>query len=506
MARTRNQTRHSSPAPEPQGSQPETIQSRQGEEQPAIKHTKHNHPRPPFITISETLSRQGLPSPVKGRSLERKQSIENELELISVPDQKRQRASRTDAAEDTSSEPAVCGGSPKQVDPLAFWAKEGRWPEEPYWLERISNLKMDVIKALVHSLAQREASSKLSRRQSNSATSTVTGNRKEREEKSAPYKNPRYPLLLELNGSYMATSKLGIADTSKDLVEALLGGEVLVPKETLFDDDIFAKTCSNLENKNEARVIQDISRLLVPSAESLAHRDKKLICLTESVNEAWDSSIPLTGTRPQPDYSVGFKMGAFTMSQLTKLSPFFKELRARGLSLYRATYYMYFPFLTCEVECGSGHLDVADRRNAHSMTLAVRAVTELYRAVKREREVHRKILGFSISHDHNSVRIFGHYPVIDIDGENIKYYRHPIRAFDFTELDGKEKWTAYRFTKSVYDKWMPAHYQMICSAIDQLPPDLVFDVAPPSSQDISELFATAEQYRKSISTGQEKAT
>lgn len=26
------------------------------------------------------------------------------------------------------------------------------------------------------------------------------------------------------------------------------------------------------------------------------------------------------------------------------------------------------------------------------------------------------------------------------------YYRHPIRDFSFTELDIKEKWTAYRFT------------------------------------------------------------
>jgi hypothetical protein len=127
------------------------------------------------------------------------------------------------------------------------------------------------------------------------------------------------------------------------------------------------------------------------------------------------------------------------------------------------------------VKCGAAALDVADRQNAHSMTLAVRAVAELFRAVKREDEVHRQILGFSISHDHQSVRIYGHYPIID--GKDTKYYRHPIRKFDFTELDGKEKWTAYRFTKNAYDIWMPAHFKMICSAIDQLPSDLDFDVA-----------------------------
>jgi hypothetical protein len=45
-------------------------------------------------------------------------------------------------------------------------------------------------------------------------------------------------------------------------------------------------------------------------------------------------------------------------------------------------------------------------------------------------------------------------------------------------LDGKEKWTAYRFTKNVYDTWMPKHFENICSAIDQLPPDLNFDIPP----------------------------
>ena len=69
--------------------------------------------------------------------------------------------------------------------------------------------------------------------------------------------------------------------------------------------------------------------------------------------------------------------------------------------------------------------------------------------LKREKEVHRGILAFSILHDNSSVRIYGHYPVIN--GKDITYYRYPIYKFDFTVLDGKEKWTAYKFTKNVYD-------------------------------------------------------
>lgn len=62
-----------------------------------------------------------------------------------------------------------------------------------------------------------------------------------------------------------------------------------------------------------------------------------------------------------------------------------------------ATYYMYFPFLTCEVKYGAAALDIADRQNAHSMTLAVRGIVELFRLIKREKELYREILAFSIS-------------------------------------------------------------------------------------------------------------
>lgn len=70
--------------------------------------------------------------------------------------------------------------------------------------------------------------------------------------------------------------------------------------------------------------------------------------------------------------------------------------------------------------------------------------------MKREKELDREILAFLVSHDHSSIRIYGYYPIIK--GKDTKYYRHLIRKFDFTEDNGKEKWTTYKFTKNVYDK------------------------------------------------------
>ena len=66
------------------------------------------------------------------------------------------------------------------------------------------------------------------------------------------------------------------------------------------------------------------------------------------------------------------------------------------------SFIMYFPFLTCEVKCGAAALDIADRQNAHSMTLSVRAIVELFRPAGRETELHREILAFSISHTYLS--------------------------------------------------------------------------------------------------------
>ncbi len=58
------------------------------------------------------------------------------------------------------------------------------------------------------------------------------------------------------------------------------------------------------------------------------------------------------------------------------------------------------------VKCSAAALDIADRQNAHSMTLAVRGVVDLFRQVGCEKKLHREILAFSISHDNNSVIIY----------------------------------------------------------------------------------------------------
>ncbi|EHK24854.1 uncharacterized protein TRIVIDRAFT_61612 [Trichoderma virens Gv29-8] len=393
----------------------------------------------PTCSNEQNRSTEGPRSPCNRRN----RSMEYTSGLDPGPPLKRRQLSRLSAEESFD-------GAPDNGDldnPISFWAREGHWPRE-YFESTIER-----------ALARKR------RKQSNSATCTTPSDQKPREEKSAQYRDPRYKALLATKGSFMDKSDLGIAEASKRTCHTLLSAEQTIPKESLFRDDLFDQTCRSVEDRNEARILRDITPLIVPSAEILAiHGSIGLKCLIEILNEGWNNSVPLTGARPQPDYSVGFWREAFTATQLNKLSPFIGDFIAGDLSYFMATYSLYFPFLACEVKCGAAALDIADRQNAHSMTLAVRGVVELFYLVGRENEIDRQILAFSVSHDHQSVRIYGYYPVIN--GKEVKYYRHPIRSFSFTELDGKEKWAAYQFTKNVYDIWVLDHFMRICSAIE----------------------------------------
>lgn len=404
---------------------------------------------------------------------------------------------------------------------IKFWTWTGKWKGEYFeqdsqvredlehdsWLEEQMEESNQIVQYVEidgrrypRPLKKVPSSLSLRRKQSDSSL-TGSSDQKKRESKSAPYGDARYTTLLATKGSFIDKSVLGVTNESKILCRRLLESEQEVPKDSLFRDDIFELTCQKIQDRNEPRVVQDIARLIVPSAETLAtYGATNLDHLIEGTNEGWHGGIPVQGPRPQPDYFVGFRRSAFT----NKLDPLIGSVF--DTSFFVATYRICFPFLTCEVKCGASALDVADRQNAHSMTLAVRGVVELYKAVKREKDLHREILAFSISHDHSSVRIYGHYPIIEED--KITFYRHPIHKFDFTALDGKEKWTAYKFTKNVYDVWMPLHLERICLAIDELPPGINFDLSQAASfaQSSQQSFILDEDDSQSSLVGSHEVT
>ncbi|EDN09105.1 hypothetical protein I7I51_00772 [Histoplasma capsulatum] len=66
-----------------------------------------------------------------------------------------------------------------------------------------------------------------------------------------------------------------------------------------------------------------------------------------------------------------------------------------------------------------------------------------------------------------------------IDGDKTSYYCHPIHEFCLAALDGKERWTSYKFMMGLYDDWASSHFKRLCSAIDQLP-EINLDVSQQS--------------------------
>ncbi len=378
----------------------------------------------------------------------------------------------------------------RQSNRILYWICHARWPKGDF-VERASTPIMTPSKR------SWSASSCNDTMQTPSS-----GGRKERgdgdETKSltAYYASPRYVKLLEANKSFMYDSDDGLLAAERSMCAALLRPRPdLYPADTLFDDAFFGEAYRRLREQNEARVVRDIALLITPSAEQLTMRGAHALnCLSEGVNLAWNKAIPMAGPRPQPDYGVGFNARAFTAAQLRKLDVGFNDY-----SYYTATDDIYFPFLTTEVK-SSEMLNVADRQNAHSMTLAVRGVVELFRHVKRHMELHRRALAFSISHDDSTVRLYAHYAEISTSdggpsggggGVVVKYYRRKLRSFEFgpegSDSDGaninsvERRWLAYSFTRNIYEEFMPHHLQRICSAIDQLPDPAVLPSTAASS-------------------------
>jgi hypothetical protein len=252
---------------------------------------------------------------------------------------------------------------------IRHWARKKTWPRAYFEDDKMHYL-----------LARKKSTASIGRKRSNpSLASSFAGASDERpcEEKSAPYRNPSYPNFMSEDvdnyKSYMKYHELGISDASEKLLDTLLHTKPSPPKDTLFRDDIFDKRCEKVKGKNKSRILQDLSPLLVPSAESFAtfgahHLDG----VVESRNEGWNNCYPVTKICPQPDSAFGYGRSAFSDNQLDKLRPTLGD--PSFFSYFKATYYMHFPFLTKEVKTGVMGLLIADNQNAHTSLLCSRSL------------------------------------------------------------------------------------------------------------------------------------
>jgi hypothetical protein len=133
---------------------------------------------------------------------------------------------------------------------------------------------------------------------------------------------------------------------------------------------------------------------------------------------------------------------------------------------FTGTWYEYLPFLTYQLGYGMRGMELADRQNLYSMKIALKGLIELFKLARLEVQINRQVLGFSIPCDLEPVRIWAHYPMIY--QTSVRFFCHSIYHFSFTAGNGKERYTAFKFTKNVYNAWVPIHFKGICSALDAL--------------------------------------
>lgn len=329
-----------------------------------------------------------------------------------------------------------------------------------------------------HRLAEQKSSASLRRKRSDSSSSVASvtpSDQKSREGKSAAYAHKGYQMRLWTVG-VLLDSELTISDESETFCQGLLKTECHIPDDTLLRDDVYREAIRDLQERNESRVIQDICRLFVPSVQTLAKvSEKRYRVLVESVNEAWDCCYPLLDPRPQSDYAVGFGRSGLTEARIKKLHPLIQD-DPTWRSDFTSTYYMYFPFFATEVKCGTSGLVIADRQNAHTMGVIVRGILLLYRLAGKESQLHNKPVAYSMSHDHQMVRLTGWGPVIN--GDFFTVHPFSIHSFDVTARKGLERWTPRRFTFGVYEYGLTLLYR-INAIIDELPPDLNLEKVKP---------------------------
>ncbi|KAJ5982376.1 hypothetical protein N7451_012476 [Penicillium sp. IBT 35674x] len=98
------------------------------------------------------------------------------------------------------------------------------------------------------------------------------------------------------------------------------------------------------------------------------------------------------------------------------------------------------------------------------MCIALRAVVSLCQAAGCT-EVHRRILGFSISHDLGGLRIYGYYPEID-DGK-VSFYRWPVAQPNIWAKENR--WTCYQLVENLDRDFLPIHTHRLMRILEEVP-------------------------------------
>ena len=329
-------------------------------------------------------------------------------------------------------------------NPVEYWTRHSTWPPNL----AVKEVKMGDL-----------FSNKRSRSQSNSYSQGVKDG-----DNPAAWTRQHAEKMQEA-GLVMAEyqTQATITDECQRLCERMLEAEYPPPQGPLFQRDRLLKVLDGVQFRNEARVVRDITPIVVPSAELLLISDQSgLENITEAMNAEWIQCDTLCGPRPEPDFVAGISPSAFTSEEKEKLK---MNHTSACPNLFPEN--MYYPFLICEVKGSDRPIQEAERQAMHSASIAARAVIQLYRKISSAEQLNCKILAISVSHNNSAVKVFGHFA--QIENEKITFFRHRIYAADFAADFASRDWAkAYKITRGIYAHFFPKHLERVASALPKL--------------------------------------
>ncbi|KAK4616971.1 hypothetical protein CLAFUW4_09820 [Fulvia fulva] len=333
-----------------------------------------------------------------------------------------------------------------EQDPIEFWARTGQW------LKGFSQMSGSEI----------DGANKRRR------SSTPSYSSRARDGSVPPAYTAAYEEELRRYGIMFndLTTKDSVTTQSKEMCQALLDVHDLTPAYNSCSEETYIRLFQRASKCGEERIRRDLTPHIVPSAELLyvVDRDAALQNVREELSGDWTRCGLLGGTQLRPDYAYGLSSATFSEEERSKLENY--------TSINNPTKFtdsMYFPFLLCEAKCGKKNINDADRQNVHSASIAVNAIIQLCRVTGEfhAQRLSGQILVFSISHDNERVKIYGHFPLIR-DG-CITFHRYYVHDYSLDGHGGRDRNTGTNFTRAVYRTFYPQHLRRIQEAVARLP-------------------------------------
>lgn len=258
----------------------------------------------------------------------------------------------------------------------------------------------------------------------------------------------------------MRGSPAGPIQADIALCERLLHQPVDVPPGASFDDESIDRFRKLLRDQPKEWLLTEVHPFLVPPIEEQYVEEMSVLENTIDVyDQEWLNVDPIYGPRPQPDRARGLKWSLFSDSQRQKL-----KFHPEETSPFTTREDMLFPYLTTQTECGNRALTIAEQKNMHCMCIAMRAMYSVARTANCMENVHRRILGFSISYDSGRVKISGYYPEIE-DGE-VAFYQWPVASLDYWKKH--DRWVSYRFVKNLDREFLPIHTKRVMDLLARI--------------------------------------